>query len=118
MEDPLDPLVAEVVEQLDRDLQEDFQERAAIVEYDAGLDRAHAECIALIAVLVRNPDALCRIRVVQVERGGLVYWLVTTSADVARDHLSKTDGTAMKAAELADAVDDDFGGAVMMAAMR
>jgi hypothetical protein len=58
MPTPLDPLVAEVVNQLDADLREDFEERAGILEFDANLPRAHAECLALLNVLLRHPECL------------------------------------------------------------
>jgi len=62
MEDPLDPLVCELVDLLDDAQREAFEERAAIIEFDAGLQRAHAECLALLSLLTRDPTALSRIR--------------------------------------------------------
>jgi hypothetical protein len=58
MPTPLDPLVAEIVSQLDADLREDFEERAGIIEFDGHLPRAHAECLALLNVLLRHPECL------------------------------------------------------------
>jgi hypothetical protein len=58
MPTPLDPLVAEIVNRLDADLREDFEERAGIIEFDANLPRAHAECLALLNVLLRHPECL------------------------------------------------------------
>ena len=55
---PIDALVADIVSQLDDDLREDFEERAGIIEYDGQLQRAHAECLALLDVLRRHPDIL------------------------------------------------------------
>ncbi|MGJ0486136.1 MAG: hypothetical protein ACR65R_16620 [Methylomicrobium sp.] len=62
MPTPLDPLVAEVVNQLDPDLREDFEERAGIIEFDANLPRAHAECLALLNVLLRHPECLLALK--------------------------------------------------------
>lgn len=56
---PINPLVTEMVAKLNAALQEDFEERAAIMEFDAELPRDHAECLALLDVLKRNPCALC-----------------------------------------------------------
>lgn len=56
---PINPLVAEMVAKLSPALREDFQERAAIMEFDAGMPRDHAECLALLDVLNRHPCALC-----------------------------------------------------------
>jgi len=58
METPIDPLVADVVAKLSPSLREEFEERAGIVEFDGKLPRAHAECLALLDVLLRHPEAL------------------------------------------------------------
>ena len=58
MNRPMDALVAEVVDLLDARLREDFEERAGILEFDAGYPRGHAECLALLEVLRRYPAAL------------------------------------------------------------
>lgn len=57
---PIHPLVAEMVSKLDPAMQEEFQERAAILEFEAAMLRDHAECLALLDVLHRHPDALCK----------------------------------------------------------
>jgi hypothetical protein len=59
---PIDALVAEIVDQLDDDLREEFEERAAIIEFDAHVLRAHAECLALLYVLRRYPFVLMKIK--------------------------------------------------------
>ena len=55
---PTDPIVATIVNQLDADLREDFEERAGIIEFEAQIPRAHAECLALLDVLRRHPEVL------------------------------------------------------------
>jgi hypothetical protein len=42
---------------LDDNLREAFDERAGILEFEAGLPRAHAECLALLNVLVSHPES-------------------------------------------------------------
>ena len=54
----MDTLVLEIVQKLEVGLREEFEERAAIMEYDAGYPRDHAECLALLDVLRRNPPVL------------------------------------------------------------
>ena len=49
---PLNPIVASMAEKLDSNLYEAFEERAAIMEFDAGLDRELAEALALLCVVV------------------------------------------------------------------
>lgn len=51
---PKHQLVAEIVSKLDPVLREEFEERAAIMEFDAAILRDHAECLALLDVLQRN----------------------------------------------------------------
>lgn len=62
METPLDHIVAELVNQLSIEQREEFEERAGIIEFDAGKPRAHAECLALLDVLRRHPTVLMTIR--------------------------------------------------------
>jgi len=59
---PLDALVADMVSLLDDNQREEFEERAAIIEFEAKVPRAHAECLALLAVLRRHPAVLTTIR--------------------------------------------------------
>lgn len=54
----MDQLVFEVMKLLDVKQREEFEERAAIIEFDAGYSREHAECLALLDVLRRYPDVL------------------------------------------------------------
>ena len=57
--DPVDEHVRRIVARLDAGRREAFEERAAIVEYDAGLPREEAERRALLDVLATYgwPDA-------------------------------------------------------------
>ena len=55
---PTDVIVADIVSKLDDDLREDFEERSAIIEFEAKVPRAHAECLALIDLLRRHPEVL------------------------------------------------------------
>jgi hypothetical protein len=47
-----------MVSKLDPALREEFEERAAIMEFEGAMLRDHAECLALLDVLHRHPDAL------------------------------------------------------------
>lgn len=55
---PIDTLVADMVNLLNDNLREEFEERAGIMEYSGNLSRAHAECLALLNILQRHPTAL------------------------------------------------------------
>jgi hypothetical protein len=63
---PLDQLVANAVVKLDARLRADFEERAGIIEYDGQLDRAHAECLALLDLLISHPQCLTCLIAVEV----------------------------------------------------
>ena len=43
----MNEIVEELLTHLNADQREDFEERAAIMQYDGGLRRDHAECLAL-----------------------------------------------------------------------
>ena len=113
---PLDPLVCGLVRILHADLREDFAERAAIIEYDAGLDRAHAECLALLAILNRHPLALSRVCVVQFELDGVRQWLLTTDYARALMHVGYAGGVEVEVVELTGVVEAHGGMARLVAA--
>jgi hypothetical protein len=48
---PYHPIVADLLARLDEHHREQFQERAGIIEFDAGLDRPLAEALALLEVI-------------------------------------------------------------------
>lgn len=58
---PVDALVADMVNLLDDSQREEFEERAGIIEFEAKLPRAHAECLALLNVLYRHPAVLTNV---------------------------------------------------------
>ena len=49
------PTVTDFVERLDEDLREGFEERAAILEFDAGIQRDLAEALALLMLIRQYP---------------------------------------------------------------
>ncbi len=51
-----DPIVSDLVALLDDDLREAYEERAAIMNFDGGVDRELAEALALLQVIARYPD--------------------------------------------------------------
>ena len=66
---PIDALVAVMVSTFDDNLREDFEERAGMIEFEAKVPRAHAECLALIDVLRRHPDVLAQVASGETESG-------------------------------------------------
>ena len=49
------PTVTEFVERLDEGLREAFEERAAILQFDAGIQRDLAEALALLMLIRQYP---------------------------------------------------------------
>ena len=74
------PIVAELVARLDDNLRDAFEERAGIMEFDGGLAREHAECLALLDIYLTHPLAELGLCVLRVEAGG--YVLATDPASV------------------------------------
>ncbi len=110
MEIPVDPLVCDLVKRLDVDLREDFEERAAIIEYDAGFGRAHAECLALLGLLNRRPLALSAVRVLEFELNGVTRWMLATDFAAALKHVGCIGGFDPRVVELDDVVETKYRG--------
>lgn len=49
--------IFEMLDRLDADLSEEWEERAAIMQFDCGLPRDHAELLALLAIVRKHPMA-------------------------------------------------------------
>ena len=105
MQKPIDPLVADMVTALNDNQREDFEERAGIIEFEAKLSRAHAECLALLDVLRRNSAVLTGTTLVQVKLKGTSQWLLTTAPEVARESLAGS-----KCSNLAEVLQGQYGG--------
>lgn len=107
---PVNPLVAEMVNRLSSDLREDFEERAGIMEFEVRLERAHAECLALLDVIQRNPHVLSGATLLQVKLKDAVYMGLTTNINHARWHLKNIGGVEITFLNLKDVLDHQFEG--------
>jgi hypothetical protein len=107
---PKDAIVIEMVSRLGADDREAFEERAAIIEYDGQVPRAHAECLALLEVLRRDALAV----VLQVEIDGGTEWLLTTHLAFARAHLADIGGSEVAVLDLADVIHEQYGGVAVL----
>ena len=117
MESPLDALVADLVNKLDTNQREEFEERAGIMEFDAKLPRAHAECLALLNVLHRHPVALTGVTVLQVELDGATQWLLTTDLNCGRQRLADIGGREIAVLDLAAVVKEQYGGLALLSGL-
>jgi hypothetical protein len=111
MQKPVDALVASIANTLDANLREAFEERAGIMQYDGKLSQGHAECLALLDVLHRHPA----VHVLQAELDGVTQWVVTTNLTYARRHLQDMGGIELDVLNLAEVIEEQYGGMAMLA---
>jgi hypothetical protein len=110
-----DAIVADLVQRLDANLREDFEERAGIIEFDANQPRELAECLALLGVLQRHPAALLGVTALEVELEGAPRTLLTTDAEFARQHLAALGIPVLRVADLSHAVREGCDGMALLA---
>lgn len=101
-----DSLVLKLVELLDEDLRYEFEERAGIMEFDGGMDRQFAECMALLDVYSRHPLSIIGLSLRKLGAGQ--YVLVKDPVSLDRLGIRH-----MGSAELSDVI-SDFGGVVLL----
>jgi hypothetical protein len=112
---PLDPLVAEMVERLNPNYREWFEERAGILEFDAGYPPEQAEPLALLMLLHRYPDALLDVVALQVEVDGVNRWVLTSEPTLTEEQLVTKGVKAVGTVRLADVLRQHFDGAAWLA---
>lgn len=115
---PLDPIVAELVSQLNPNHREAFEERAGIVEFDAGKSRAHAECLALLDLISRHPAALSGLAVLEVAHEGKTRWLLTHNLAQARAYLAHTGGREVSYRDPTDVLTGQLNGLALLTPLR
>ncbi len=103
-------IVADLLNRLDANCREAFEERAGIMEFDAGLDRAHAEALALLDVIRLHPLCLSGITGLQIELDGVTEWLLTTDIEFTRQHLADIFAREIRVVNLMDVLHEQYGG--------
>ncbi len=111
---PKDAIVIEMADRLGADDREAFEERAAIIEYDGQLPRAHAECLALLEVLRRNALAVEGLQVLQAEIDGGTEWVLTSDLAFARERLADIGGREVAVLDPAGVVEEQYGGVAVL----
>ena len=108
---PLDAGVARLVEQLDDDRREAFEERAGILQFDARLPRLEAERQALIQTLARHgfPGQVGLI-VLQAEFEGAVQWALVRDEPEGQARLLRLGASIVVRVDVGDVLDAQFGG--------
>jgi len=109
-EAPLDPIVADFLSRLTENLQEEFEERAAILEFDANYPRRLAECLGLLDVLRRNLSGLTGVTALQIELDGQTEWLAVTDAAYVRQHLEDIHARVLAECDLHIVIDEQYAG--------
>ena len=111
---PLNPIVASMTEKLDSNLYEAFQERAAIMEFDAGIERSLAEALALLCILHNHPDCLQPLVALEIEQGGDVRYVLTTSLGDCKRRLKAMDGTIVRVLDPVELIRNEFQGHALL----
>lgn len=106
--------VADLVQLLDPASREAFEERAAIIEFDANQPRDHAECLALIEQLRRNPAALLGMTVLQIECERKTRFVLTTDVEFAQQHLTALDAEIVRRVDPAKLIAARFSGIALL----
>jgi hypothetical protein len=103
---PIHPIVAALVARLNEDLREAFEERAGIMQYEAGHARELAEALALLDVIRTNRFAASAVTVWRIEFDGQALTVLTTDPELARKHFADIGATPAGPVDLAQAVRD------------
>lgn len=114
MPEPIDPIVADLLARLSENLREDFEERAAIMEFDAKFPRRLAECLGLLDVLGRNLTGLSGVSAMQIELDGQTQWIATTDLSHARQHLADMHAAEIAVLDLRTVIEEQYAGVAML----
>jgi hypothetical protein len=109
----MDGLISDLVDRLNVELREEWDERAGINQFDAGLDRQSAEWFAMLDILHRFPWAVAGVTVIQFQLGEDMYWLLTTEQD-GLQRVARFGGGGANFVDLAEVVRERFQGAALL----
>jgi hypothetical protein len=111
----LTPFVGDLLDRVTAaQLDDTWQERSAVVEFDAGLSRPLAESLALIELLRRHPNLLAHVQVLAVDLGGRTQWWLTDDVTHAQRVVADLGGVKIGCHSVADVVRDQFGGIALL----
>ena len=110
MPEPIDPIVGNLLARLTDNIREQFEERAAIMEFDANFPRRLAECLGLLDVLGRNLTGLSGVSAMQVEVDGQTQWIATTDLTYARQRFADIHATEIAVLDLRTTIDEQYSG--------
>ena len=111
----LQPFAGDVLDRCDAGQLEAFAERAAILEFEAGIQpRALAESLAVLDLLRQFPSLLTDLSVLQVELHGATQWLLTADLVLARQYLADIGGNEIAVLDPAEVVRAQYGGVALL----
>jgi hypothetical protein len=116
LEDPLtpvNPIVQALVCRLDENLKDAFEERAGIMQFEAGYERELAEALALLDVVRMNPFAFAGVVLLRGTQAGAPIAVLATDPPTALPRLATLGVTGLAPADLALAV-SSVGGAARL----
>lgn len=101
---PIHPIVEALLSRLDDNLCEAFEERAGIMQFEAGHPRELAEALAMLEVIRTHPFAVAglvalRVRLVEVERTVLAF-----DRQAAEEHIAFLGGQVLGEADAAASI--------------
>ncbi len=110
MPTPIDPIVADLLSRLSENLQEEFEERAAILEFDANFPRRLAESLGLLDVLRRNLSGLSGVTGMQIALDGQTQFLAVTNVENAEAHAVDIHAEVIAVLDLREMLEEQYGG--------
>jgi tetrahydromethanopterin S-methyltransferase subunit H len=117
MKTPIDPTIAELVDLLDENKREMFEERAAQRQFSADFSPEYAEAMGLADVLSKYPEALTNLEVFQLDVDDEPRFFVSSSEQLLREHAASLGGEIATRRSVAWTVDEEFGGLAELVAV-
>lgn len=100
---PLHPIVEALLSRLDDNCREAFEERAGIMQFEAGHPRELAEALAMLEVVRTDPLAVSGVHHLRLQVQGEVVSVLTLEPTALRERLGNPPG-ALDRIDLAEAV--------------
>ncbi len=114
----LTPFVGELLDRVTAaQLDENWQERSAVVEFDAGLPRPLAEALALIELLRLHPGLLLPVQALAVELNGCMQWWLADDLAHARQVIANIGGVEIGSPPVAEVIHSQYGGIALLSSL-
>jgi hypothetical protein len=110
--------IADLLDRLDPDTRYEFEERAGIIEFDAGIERDDAECYALVDLLRTYPAALTGMNVFQINKDQQTAFVLTTDVEATYARFDREDAKALRVADLAVVLKTMFDGIALLSHLK